>query len=154
MHEFRVIYWDSFIYAFKCCKKLIRKFSQKELKGNNCSIRHRIRRGLRRGCNFSKKLKNHFKAFDLTFFYFNNVFIEYQHAFWKATKVTIYMYFIFHKKFFQKLFYIYLKYYLLNILMKFQHYNMWTIQPTSSSTWWIYEMLERILLNSTTIVLL
>ncbi|MEQ1151030.1 IS1 family transposase, partial [Acinetobacter lwoffii] len=26
-------------------------------------------------CNFSKKLENHFKAFDLTFFYINNGFI-------------------------------------------------------------------------------
>ncbi len=27
------------------------------------------------GINFSKKLENHFKAFDLTFFYINNGFI-------------------------------------------------------------------------------
>ncbi|MEQ1175907.1 IS1 family transposase, partial [Acinetobacter lwoffii] len=26
-------------------------------------------------CNFSKKLENHFKAFDLTFFYLNNGFV-------------------------------------------------------------------------------
>ena len=38
-------------------------------------IRHRIRRSFRRSCNFSKKLENHFKAFDLTFFYINNGFI-------------------------------------------------------------------------------
>ncbi|MCU4613675.1 IS1 family transposase, partial [Acinetobacter parvus] len=49
------------------------------IEGNNCKIRHRIRRGFRRSCNFSKKLEtppgNHFKAFDLTFFYINNGFI-------------------------------------------------------------------------------
>ncbi|HAV3552150.1 IS1 family transposase, partial [Yersinia pestis] len=28
-----------------------------------------------RSCNFSKKLENHFKAFDLTFFYLNNGFV-------------------------------------------------------------------------------
>jgi len=38
------------------------------IEGNNCKIRHRIRRGFRRSCNFSKKIENHFKAFDLTFF--------------------------------------------------------------------------------------
>ncbi|MEQ1176183.1 IS1 family transposase, partial [Acinetobacter lwoffii] len=26
-------------------------------------------------CNFSKKLENHFKAFDLVFFYINNGFV-------------------------------------------------------------------------------
>ena len=45
------------------------------IEGNNCKIRHRIRRGFRRSCNFSKKIENHFKAFDLTFFYINNGFI-------------------------------------------------------------------------------
>ncbi|MDM1697403.1 IS1 family transposase, partial [Thiopseudomonas alkaliphila] len=27
-----------------------------------CKIRHRIRRGFRRSCNFSKKIENHFKT--------------------------------------------------------------------------------------------
>ena len=68
-------HWDSFITAFKNCKQSIGKFFTVGIEGNNCKIRHRIRRGFRRSCNFSKKLENHFKAFDLTFFYINNGFI-------------------------------------------------------------------------------
>ena len=66
---------DSFITAFQCCKQVIGKFFTVGIEGNNCRIRHRIRRGFRRSCNFSKKLENHFKAFDLTFFYLNNGFV-------------------------------------------------------------------------------
>ena len=40
----------------------------KGIEGNNCIIRHRVRRAFRRSCNFPKKLENHFKAFDLAFF--------------------------------------------------------------------------------------
>lgn len=40
----------------------------KGIEGNNCTIRHRVRRAFRRSCNFPKKLENHFKAFDLAFF--------------------------------------------------------------------------------------
>ena len=61
--------------AFKNCKQSIGKFFTVGIEGNNCKIRHLIRRGFRRSCNFSKKLENHFKAFDLTFFYINNGFI-------------------------------------------------------------------------------
>lgn len=68
-------HWDSFITAFKNCKQSIGKFFTVGIEGNNCKIRHRIRRGFRRSCNFSKKLENHFKAFDLTFFYINNGFL-------------------------------------------------------------------------------
>jgi insertion element IS1 protein InsB len=68
-------HWDSFITAFKNCKQSIGKFFTVGIEGNNCKIRHRIRRGFRRSCNFSKMLENHFKAFDLTFFYINNGFI-------------------------------------------------------------------------------
>ncbi len=67
--------WDSFITAFKNCKQSIGKFFTVGIEGNNCKIRHRIRRGFRRSCNFSQKLENHFKAFDLTFFYINKGFI-------------------------------------------------------------------------------
>ena len=65
-------HWDNFVTAFKNCKQSIGKFF---IVSNKCKIRHRIRRGFRRSCNFSKKLENHFKAFDLTFFYINNGFI-------------------------------------------------------------------------------
>ncbi|CAM0816742.1 transposase [Acinetobacter baumannii] len=61
-------HWDSFITAFKNCKQSIGKFFTVGIEGNNCKIRHRIRRGFRRSRNFSKKIENHFKAFDLTFF--------------------------------------------------------------------------------------
>src|SRR5699024_11480689 len=66
---------NTFITAFKNCKQSIGKFFTVGIEGNNCKIRHRIRRGFRRSCNFSKKIENHFKAFDLTFFYINNGFI-------------------------------------------------------------------------------
>ena len=65
-------HWDSFVTAFKSCKQVIGKFFTVGIEGNNCKIRHRIRRGFRKSCNFSKKLENHFKAFNLTFFYINN----------------------------------------------------------------------------------
>ncbi|OAV02573.1 Mobile element protein [Moraxella catarrhalis] len=45
------------------------------IEGNNCRIRHRIKRAVRRSCNFFKKLENHFKAFDLVFFYINNGYV-------------------------------------------------------------------------------
>ena len=67
--------WDSFVTTFKKCKQLIGKFFTVGIEGNNCRLRHRIRRGFRRSCNFSKNLDNHFKAFDLVFFYINNGFV-------------------------------------------------------------------------------
>ena len=68
-------HWDSFVTAFKNYKQVIGKIFTVGIEGNNCKIRHRIRRGFRRSCNFSKTLENHFKAFDLTFFYINNGFV-------------------------------------------------------------------------------
>ncbi|MEB3768268.1 IS1 family transposase [Acinetobacter sp. MD2] len=67
--------WDSFVMTFRKCKQLIGKFFTVGIEGNNCRLRHRIMRGFRRSCNFSKKLENHFKAFDLVFFYINNGFV-------------------------------------------------------------------------------
>ena len=67
--------WDSFVTVFKEYKQLVGKFFTVGIEGNNCRIRHRVRRGFRRSCNFSKKLENHFKAFDLTFFYINHGFV-------------------------------------------------------------------------------
>ena len=67
--------WDSFVTTFKKCKQLIGKSFTVGIEGNNCRLRHWIRRGFRRSCNFSKKLENHFKAFDLVFFYINNGFV-------------------------------------------------------------------------------
>jgi IS1 family transposase len=45
------------------------------IEGNNCRMRHRIRRVFRRTCCFSKKLFNHWKAFDMAFFYINYGFV-------------------------------------------------------------------------------
>jgi len=41
------------------------------IEGNNCRLRHRIRRAFRKTCCFSKILRNHLKAFNLAFFYIN-----------------------------------------------------------------------------------
>jgi len=63
--------WDSFITAFKGENHLIGKKYTVGIEGNNCRLRHRIRRAFRKTCCFSKKLINHFKSFNLTFFYIN-----------------------------------------------------------------------------------
>ena len=49
-------------------KRNYKSKTAKGIEGNNCTIRHRVRRAFRRSCNFPKKLENHFKAFDLAFF--------------------------------------------------------------------------------------
>ena len=63
--------WDSFITAFEGYNHLVGKRYTVGIEGNNCRIRHRIRRVFRKTCCFSKKLLNHFKAFNLAFFYIN-----------------------------------------------------------------------------------
>jgi IS1 family transposase len=68
-------YWDSFVAVFKDDKHIMGKENTKGIEGNNCRLRHRIRRAFRKTCCFSKKLFNHLKAFDLAFFYINYGFI-------------------------------------------------------------------------------
>jgi IS1 family transposase/transposase-like protein len=63
--------WDSFIGAFACDKHITGKENTVGIEGNNCRLRHRIRRAFRKTCCFSKKLYNHLKAFNLAFFYIN-----------------------------------------------------------------------------------
>jgi IS1 family transposase len=63
--------WKSFKTAFKDCKHIIGKENTVGIEGNNCLLRHRIRRAFRRTCCFSKKLVNHLKAFEIAFFYIN-----------------------------------------------------------------------------------
>jgi len=63
--------WDSFLTAFGTEVKLIGKEHTVGIEGNNCRLRHRIRRAFRKTCCFSKKLKNHIKAFSMAFFYIN-----------------------------------------------------------------------------------
>jgi len=67
--------WESFQSAFKGCNHFVGKEYTVGIEGNNCRIRHRIRRAFRKTCCFSKKLFNHFKAFDLAFFYINHGFV-------------------------------------------------------------------------------
>jgi len=63
--------WQSFISAFCSDNHIIGKSHTVGIEGNNCRLRHRIRRAFRKTCCFSKKLYNHLKAFDLAFFYIN-----------------------------------------------------------------------------------
>lgn len=67
--------WDSFIAVFHQDNHIIGKENTQGIEGNNCRLRHRIRRAYRKTCCFSKKLFNHFKAFDLVFFYINYGFV-------------------------------------------------------------------------------
>jgi IS1 family transposase/transposase-like protein len=67
--------WDSFVATFKGKKHLIGKKYTVGIEGNNCRLRHRIRRAFRKTCCFSKKLFNHLKAFNLAFFYINFGFV-------------------------------------------------------------------------------
>ena len=63
--------WDSFITAFKPDNKQVGKQHTIGIEGNNCRLRHRLKRAVRKTCCFSKKLDNHLKVFDLVFFYIN-----------------------------------------------------------------------------------
>ena len=63
--------WQSFINAFKGVVHFIGKNYTEGIEGNNCRLRHRMRRLFRKTCNFSKKLFNHLKAFEMTINYIN-----------------------------------------------------------------------------------
>ena len=63
--------WDSFVTAFKPDHKRVGKPHTVGIEGNNCRLKHRLRRAVRKTCCFSKKLDNRFKVFDLAFFYVN-----------------------------------------------------------------------------------
>ena len=62
---------DSFIKAFAEDARDIGKERTVGIEGNNCRLRHRMRRAFRKTCNFSKKIANHFKAFEMTAYYVN-----------------------------------------------------------------------------------
>ena len=71
---FNIIYtdnWNAFKKTFKYDNHIIGKENTIGIEGNNCRLRHRIRRAFRKTCCFSKKLLNHLKAFNLAFFYIN-----------------------------------------------------------------------------------
>jgi IS1 family transposase/transposase-like protein len=63
--------WVSFNNAFSAENHIIGKINTVGIEGNNCRLRHRVRRAFRRTCCFSKKMLNHVKAFTLAFFYIN-----------------------------------------------------------------------------------
>jgi insertion element IS1 protein InsB len=63
--------WKSFKTGFQDCNCKIGKEGTKGIEGNNCRLRHRIRRAFRKSCNFSKKMENHIIAFEMAFFYIN-----------------------------------------------------------------------------------
>jgi IS1 family transposase len=67
--------WDSFLSVFAEKEHEEGKEYTVGIEGNNCRMRHRIRRVFRRTCCFSKKLFNHWKAFDIAFFYINYGFV-------------------------------------------------------------------------------
>jgi len=67
--------WKSFKITFKEDNHLIGKSYTVGIEGNNCKLRHRIKRAFRKTCCFSKKQINHLKAFALAFFYINYGYI-------------------------------------------------------------------------------
>lgn len=64
-------FWDSFVKVFAKDNPIIGKEHTIGIEGNNCRLRHRIRRAVRKTCCFSKIMVNHIKAFRLAFFYIN-----------------------------------------------------------------------------------
>ena len=63
--------WNSFLSVFKQDKHKIGKKHTVGIEGNNCRLRHRVKRAFRKTCCFSKSLLNHKKAFDMAFHYIN-----------------------------------------------------------------------------------
>ena len=67
--------WESFVKTFSNDNHDIGKEHTVGIEGNNCRLRHRMRRIFRRSCNFSKNLFNHFKAFRMVVNYVNFGFV-------------------------------------------------------------------------------
>ena len=70
--SFHTVYsdaWESFLNAFGNDNLIAGRTHTIGIEGNNCRLRHRIRRAFRKTCCFSKKIFNHFKVFDLVFLY-------------------------------------------------------------------------------------
>jgi IS1 family transposase len=67
--------WDSFLATFGEGSHEVGKKHAVGIAGNNCRLRHRIRRVFQRTCCFSKSLFNHWKAFAMAFFYINHGFV-------------------------------------------------------------------------------
>jgi IS1 family transposase/transposase-like protein len=67
--------WSAFLGAFKGSIMPLGKAYATGIEGNNCRLRHRIRRIFRKTCCFSKKFENHKKAFGMAVFYINYGFM-------------------------------------------------------------------------------
>jgi hypothetical protein len=63
---------ESFLSTFGEDEHLVGKKYTVGLEGTNYRMRHRIRRGFRKTCCFLKKVLNHWKAFEMAFFYINH----------------------------------------------------------------------------------
>ncbi|WP_392419900.1 IS1 family transposase [Capnocytophaga canis] len=63
--------WEAFASVFQEYTHKVGKKHTTDIEGNNTLLRHRIRRAVRKTCCFSKKFKNHIKAFEIVFFYIN-----------------------------------------------------------------------------------
>ena len=63
--------WPSFVKTFGGNKHIPGKKNTVGIEGNNCRLRYRIRKAVRKTCCFSKRLRNHIKTFRLVFFYIN-----------------------------------------------------------------------------------
>jgi IS1 family transposase len=66
---------ESFLSVFGEEQHEVGKKHTVGIEGNNCRMRHRVRRVFRRTCCFSKKLFNHWKLFEMAFFYINYGFV-------------------------------------------------------------------------------
>jgi len=63
--------WAAFLKAFQDDEHQVGKQYTVGIEGNNCRLRQRIRRAVRKTCCFSKKMLYHVKAFAIGFFYIN-----------------------------------------------------------------------------------
>lgn len=67
--------WEAFTNAFVNEPHTIGKIHTQGIEGNNCRLRHRMRRAFRKTCCFSKKPIYHNKAFELVIHYINFGFV-------------------------------------------------------------------------------
>ena len=67
--------WAAFLKAFQDDGHQVGKRHTVGIEGNNCRLRQRIRRAVRKTCCFSKKMFYHVKAFAIGFFYINYGFV-------------------------------------------------------------------------------
>ena len=63
--------WAAFLKAFQDDEHQVGKRYTVGIEGNNCRLRQRMRRAVRKTCCFSKKMFYHVKAFAIGFFYIN-----------------------------------------------------------------------------------